>query len=153
VNEEFDAAQEWCAARGIQFQPYCAFFADYQLGRQYLEYPLPENQLDPLSRQVFLDYVDDLVRSQPKDWACPQWNQVLALNHRAEVLLCCVLPDGHSAQTLGSIFELTRDEVLKRKKNSAECDGCMSCGQAYWMHHPQFLSHRDLSEKPALALV
>jgi organic radical activating enzyme len=152
VTEELNSAQEWCASRKIQLQPYYAFLNDYQLGRQFLANALPYDSLKGLSQKLFLHYVDDLVRSQPKDWRCPQWNQILTLNYHAEVLLCCVLPDGHPAQVLGSIFDLSPDEILRRKKTSTECDDCMSCGLAYWVHNPLFLPARELPEKPALSL-
>jgi MoaA/NifB/PqqE/SkfB family radical SAM enzyme len=160
VGDEFKRAEEWAASHQMQFQSYYAYFADYQLGRQHLEgasLAVPASVLAPdavqgLSQQLFLDYVDDLVRSQPRDWACPQWKQMLTLNHRAEVLLCCVLPNGHSAQVLGSVFDLSREQILAGKKTSAECDDCMSCGVAYWVHNPRFVSRRDLESLEPAAL-
>ena len=38
---------------------------------------------------------------------------------------------------VGSIFDLGRDEILKGKTTSKECDDCIGCGNAYWGHHPK----------------
>jgi hypothetical protein len=83
------------------------------------------------------------VKSRPADCCCPQWDRFLTLNHKCEVMLCCVVPETHEAYSLGSIFDLSALDVLGRKTSSKECDDCIDCGVAYWVHNPVML------EKPA----
>ena len=132
---EFDAAHEWCLDNDVIFQPYFAYINDYEPAKAYLKRQLPQENLDNLSKTLFLHYVDDLIAQQPKDWKCPQWTGQLTINHKAEVLLCCALPNDHEAAVLGSVFDLSRGEILKGKVSSKECDDCLGCGLAYWGHN------------------
>ena len=133
--DEQDAARAWCRRNGVAFFPYYAYINDYRVAKAYRKGEMSPVEIGELSRSLFLHYVDDLVARQPADWECPQWDTRLTLNHKSQVLLCCVVPDTHEASVLGSVFDLSRDEVLLRKRSSKECDDCLGCGVAYWGHN------------------
>jgi MoaA/NifB/PqqE/SkfB family radical SAM enzyme len=145
--DELRAAQEWCAERGIKFQPYYAFVNDYQPAKDLLKNALPQKTKDEFSRKLFLHYIDDLVKEKPADWACPQWDERLTLTHTGDVLLCCVVPDAHPAGNLGSVFDLSREQLLSRKKSSKECTDCLDCGVAYWVHNAQPIQLPPLAQE------
>ena len=134
-THELSAARAWCEAHGVQWRPYYAYIADYGSAKSSLQGTMAAADLQKISRSLFLHYVDDLVARQPKDWECPQWRGVLTLSNKAEVLLCGWLPLRHSAAVLGSVFELTRDQILGRKVSSQECGDCLGCGVSYWGHN------------------
>jgi hypothetical protein len=59
------------------------------------------------------------------------------------VLLCCVLPLDHADAVLGSVFDMSREDILTGKVSSRECHDCIGCGQAYWAHNPHYLKGLD----------
>lgn len=134
VYGELEEAAEWCEKNGVAFRPYLAYINDYNLAKAYLKGEIQRDELSNISSSIFTHYVDDLIKSQPADWPCPQWG-ALVLDHRSNVLLCCSLPFSHQECVVGSVFELSRDEIVAGKKNAKECDECMGCGIAYWGHN------------------
>lgn len=142
---ELHEARDWCEERSILFQPYYAYVNDYQPAKDLRKQKLDPEVMKDFSEKLFLHYVNDLVAAQPKDWACPQWDERLTLTHKGDVLLCCVVPDAHPAANLGSIFDLTREQVIKRKKSNRECTDCLNCGVAYWAHNA---THVELPPRP-----
>ena len=134
-TDELSAARQWCAAHGVSLRPYYAYIADYDQAKAFLQGTMAAADLQALSRSLFLHYVDALVARQPKDWECPQWRGVLTLSSTSEVLLCGSLPLRHPAAVLGSLFELSREEILSKKVSSAVCAECLGCGISYWGHN------------------
>jgi MoaA/NifB/PqqE/SkfB family radical SAM enzyme len=136
VLDELEEARAWCSRNGVVFHPYFAYINDYLPAKAYIKGELALEALAEMSKTLFLHYVDDLVAQEPDNWKCPQWTGQLTLNHRSQVLLCCVLPYDHEAAVLGSVFELSRDQILSGKVSSRECGDCLGCGVAYWVHNP-----------------
>lgn len=132
---ELEAARAWAARNKVEFHPYYAYINDYTQMKAYRKDALAPEVLGDVSRKLFLHYIDDLIASQPESWECPQWKGNLNLNHKAEILLCCVLPETHEASILGSIHDLSKDEILGRKRTSKECGECLGCGVSYWAHN------------------
>lgn len=137
-RDELPLAKQWCLEHGVELAAYTAYINDYEMMLQYRRGALPPEKLAAISENLILDYVDETIKSQPKGWSCPQF-KILTLNHRSEVLLCCVLPEGHHAYSLGSVFDLSKEQILKGKTSSKECELCMSTGVAYWAHHPKVI--------------
>jgi MoaA/NifB/PqqE/SkfB family radical SAM enzyme len=136
-KDELVAARTWCEERGVTFRPYYALINDYEKEKAFVTGTMTAKELANVSRSLFLHYVDDLLAAQPTDWECPQWKGQLTLNHKSEVLLCCALPASHHEAVIGSVFELSRGEILEGKKSAKECDECMGNGNAYWGHNVQ----------------
>jgi MoaA/NifB/PqqE/SkfB family radical SAM enzyme len=133
--EELEQAKRWCARNGVILNAFNAYLNDYEQNKAFLKQTMSREQLSEISRNLFLHYVDDVVSSKPEGWQCPQWDSILTLNHKSEVLLCCVLPETHEAYALGSIFDLSREQILSLKTSNKECDDCLGCGTAYWAHN------------------
>lgn len=138
--DELEQARHWCEARDIDFEPYFAYINDYEPNKAFLKGTMDRPTLEEISKRLFLHYYEDVVKSRPADWRCPQWDRILTLNHKCEVTLCCVLPEPHESYSLGSVFELSREEILDGKTTDKECDDCISCGVAYWAHNPKRLA-------------
>jgi MoaA/NifB/PqqE/SkfB family radical SAM enzyme len=133
--DELAAARRWCKNNDVKFFPYYAYINDYEQSMRYHKGEMDRDEIDELSRTLFLHHVNDLKAQQPKNYQCPQWEDQLTLDHRSRVLLCCAIPDSNPVGVLGSIFELSRDQILALKTTNSECDDCLSCGQAYVAHH------------------
>jgi MoaA/NifB/PqqE/SkfB family radical SAM enzyme len=145
VDEELPRAREWCLKHGVDLEAYAAYLNDYEPMIQFRRGALPPDKLAYASENLFLDHVDDMIKAQPKEWRCPQWSKILTLNHRSEVLLCCVVPEGHEAYAIGSIFDLTREQIVAGKTTNKECAVCMEAGAAYWAHNPKRI---ELMKRP-----
>jgi MoaA/NifB/PqqE/SkfB family radical SAM enzyme len=145
-TDELSAARAWCEAHGVHLRPYYAYIADYEQAKSYLRGTMAAADLQKISRSLFLHYVDALVARQPKDWECPQWRGVLTLSSKSEVLLCGSLPLGHAAAVLGSLFELSREQILSDKLSSKECTECLGCGISYWGHNVALIDQVGLRE-------
>lgn len=143
IVEELPLAREWCRKNGVVLQAYAAYINDYEPNIRYRNGTLSRQTLHEISKRLLLYYVDDLIESQPEDWRCPQWESILTLNHKSEVVLCCVLPPGHESYSIGSVFDLSREEILARKTTDKECDNCLGCGVAYWAHNPKMIELRQ----------
>jgi MoaA/NifB/PqqE/SkfB family radical SAM enzyme len=130
--DEFKAARAWCDAHGVTFTPYYAYINDYRQAKAYLTGTMSAKDVTEVSQSLFLHFVKDLIAKQPSDWTCPQWKGQLTLNHKAEVLLCCSLPFDHPEAVLGSVFDLSREQILTGKVSAKECDNCLGCGLNYW---------------------
>jgi MoaA/NifB/PqqE/SkfB family radical SAM enzyme len=133
--DELAAARAWCVRNDVEFNPYLAYINDYPQMKAFLKGELPRKAQDEISRTLFLYYLDDVLRSRPADWECPQWKHLLTLNYKSEVVVCCVLPYSNEASIIGSVFDLTREEILTGKTTSKECEDCLACGAAYWAHY------------------
>ena len=152
--EELAAARAWCDPRGIELFPYYAFINDYEPMVAFLTKTMPVEQREEISRTLFLHYLDDLLAARASNETCWQWDDQLTINHRAEVLLCCVLPETHEAAILGSVFALSRDEIVTKKKSSPECATCFSSGAHAWCHNFQSIPRPpDPHDEPREGLV
>jgi hypothetical protein len=146
---EIEPARAWCQRHDVDFLPYYAYVNDYAPGKAFLKGTLAPEAREAISRSLFLHYVEDLVASQPEGWQCPQWQGQLTLNHKSEVLVCCVLPYGLAATVIGSVFTLTREQILAGKTTSRECHDCLGCGFAYWAHNPLRIAQPTAQAAPA----
>ena len=118
----------------MEFNPYLAYINDYPQMKAF-QGLVPREARDEISRTLFLYYLDDALTSRPADWECPQWKHLLTLNYKSEVVVCCVLPYSNEASIIGSVFDLTREEILTGKTTSKECEDCLAYGAAYWAHY------------------
>jgi MoaA/NifB/PqqE/SkfB family radical SAM enzyme len=153
--DEFDTARRWCGDHDVDFEPYFAYINDYEPNKAFLKGTMDRVTLEDVSKRLFLHYYEDVVRSRPDGWRCPQWDRILTLNHKCEVVLCCVLPETHESCKLGSVFELSRQQILELKTTDKECDDCINCGVAYWAHNPKRLGTTapPLRKKSRLSVV
>lgn len=152
IEEELPLAREWCKENGVTLEAYTAYINDYDPMVRYMQGDLYQGEQAYFEENLILDYVDDLVASRPDDWQCPQWKKSLTMNHRSEVMLCCVVPEEHEAYSLGSLYDLSNEQIDHGKTTSTECDTCIGSGVAYWSHNPKKVEYakRPLSLKHRL---
>jgi len=149
-DDELQAARAWCSANGVNCQPYYAYINDYRQAKSFLNGTLNTKDDKEISESLFLHYVDGLVSSQPSDWVCPQWKGQLTLNHKCEVLLCCALPLDHPDAVIGSVFALSREQILAGKVSAKECTDCMASGANYWLHNFKTFGSSPDDDQPTI---
>lgn len=128
-------ARDFCLKRKINFAPSVAFINDYNLAISFLNKTLEYNKLNEMAKNLLLYYVDELINKSPRDFNCPQYDY-LTIDAACDVLTCCAVPPNHPDYSIGSIFQLSREDILTKKKQQKICKECISSGLAYWVHNP-----------------
>ena len=133
-------------AQKLHFLPYVAFLNDYYLGMGYFQSSLSVEQIKNISKDLLLYYVDDMLRDMPADYKCPQFD-LLTIDENCNVLTCCMVPKSHPDYAIGSLFSMSKEEILNQKLTQNICNSCLSSGLAFWGHQaivPDFV-RRDTS--------
>jgi MoaA/NifB/PqqE/SkfB family radical SAM enzyme len=133
--DEIGAAMKFCARRKIHFSPVAAYMNDYNLSKAYLDGQLSRELLAKASKQLLLSYVDDLVKRCPADYRCPQ-HDYLTIDESCNVLTCCIVPRSHPDYSVGNVFTLAAEDVVRKKASRGVCVECRQSGVAYWAHNP-----------------
>jgi hypothetical protein len=133
--DEVAAARRFCRERHILFSPYAAYLNDYNQALAYLSGKTDYALLRRISQELLLFYVDDLLAAQPANFRCQQFDQ-LTIGEDCRVLTCCVAPKSHPDYALGSLFDLSAEEIRTRKVSRSICKECLCSGIAWWTHNP-----------------
>ena len=119
----------------IGFMPYYAGFNNLEMGIKYLNYKLSSEYLYDASTQLELFYVRELISKRPLKYVCPQLS-FLVLDEFGNVLQCCVSSRTQKHYSIGSVFDLTLDEIIESREKSPACIPCLNSGAAYWLSNP-----------------
>ena len=129
---EINPAVKFCQENGIDFVPYVAYLNDFYLSKAYLDKSINRELLERVSKDLFLYYIDELIAKMPQNYQCPQFN-ILTIDEYCNALTCCVLPKDHPEYSLGSIFELSYNEIREMKRTRKICNDCIKSGVTYWV--------------------
>ena len=133
--EEIDAAKNFCKEKGIKIFTEYAWIIDFQLSIGYLNGTIDKKILYQASKDLFFHYLDDLLKKCPSDYQCPEF-ETLAIDEFCNVLTCCGVLKNCPNYSLGSLFDLSKDEIEKNKSSQAICLNCLKLGRAFWVHNP-----------------
>ncbi|MEO5330782.1 MAG: radical SAM protein [Magnetococcus sp. YQC-5] len=131
---ELKRAEAYFANKPVLFEPSMAYIAHFDKALAYLKKELATEQLVKLSKELLLFYVDDLIATMPPDYDCLEFNY-LTLDEECNVITCCVVPRDHADYALGSVFDLSLQEINEQKRQKKMCRECIQTGLAYWVHH------------------
>lgn len=135
--DELPEAQEWAKENGFYFNPHFAQLGVFKWGIDFLKGTLSPDILAKASEELFLFYVKPLAASCPQNYECPQFS-IITLDEFGNVLTCCSVPRSHSQYKLGSVFEMSLDDIESQRKNMEVCNECLKTGAAYCGHNVQF---------------
>lgn len=97
---------------------------------------------ETLSNEKRREIIDDLFIDEarlwkvPKRWRCLQWD-LLVIDERGEVPVCCNLPNNHPSYSLGTVDNGITKRLLNRP-NLPVCKTCMESGIGYRCHNVEF---------------
>nr|WP_300998939.1 glycosyltransferase [Methanoculleus sp.] len=142
---EISRAFEYFSNKNIRFQVGMPHLMDYEEAIEYLT-----ETIDPVKKQrieddLFIDHIKPLLLHKGDTKSCPYLQNQLVIDEYNNVLTCCVLSKNSEYYTVGSLFELTEDEIFDVKtRGQPICSRCMSAGVPYWYefncrHLPQEL--------------
>lgn len=81
-------ANEFCRVHKIRFNPYFAYFNDYDDFQSYMTGTMDDGLRKQAERELFLHFYEEYAGQCPEDWVCPQ-ERNLVLDERLQVLPCC----------------------------------------------------------------
>ena len=139
-------AHAYASGLNVRFHASCAFINNITNMIRYLQGILSEKDLYDASKTLLLFYVNDLISTMPQDYVCPQLSY-LTLDEFGNVLQCCALSRTHKYYSIGSIFDLTLDEIIENRKKSPACGPCLDSGAAYWAHNPRTFDYFSILKK------
>jgi organic radical activating enzyme len=132
---EIASAIDYCKRHGIRFAPVSALFNDFDMAVAYLTKQMDASVLDKAGRELMLYYVDELIKSRPANYYCPQWS-ILTIDEFANVLTCCGPSKSHADYSIGSLFDLSKEDIILKKQRQNVCKLCSKIGLDYWGHNP-----------------
>lgn len=131
--EEILGASEYFNDKNIQFRVGMPHLMDYEEAIGYLT-----ETIDPVKKQrieddLFTDHIKPLLLHKEDKKSCPYLQNQLVIDEYNNVLTCCVLSKNSEYYAVGSLFELTKDEIFDVKtRGQPICSRCMSAGVPYW---------------------
>jgi MoaA/NifB/PqqE/SkfB family radical SAM enzyme len=131
---EIKSAARYFANRNISFYPTLAYFNDYNMAKEYLDGTLRYEVLKEASKELILSYVEEIIRSRKNNYLCPQY-EYLVIDEKFSVLTCCAVPKNHPDYSLGSVFDLSFNDIETKKKSRTICIGCNNSGLSFWLHN------------------
>ena len=126
---------------------YQAFFNDYEQAKGFLTGSLPPELEQRAGRELILDQVSALLSSRPQDYVCPQWS-MLTLDENANCLTCCLVPRTSPDYSLGSLFDLSLQEIQEAKRTRPICRECAGLKIDYWVHSAAYVMSEAYYRKP-----
>ena len=111
-----------------------AYLADWWQFESFINDTLPNEKRREILDDLFIDGIS--IENVPEGWRCPQWD-ILVIDERGEVPVCCFLPNNHPSYSLG-ILDKRSTRRLRNRPNLPICKTCMESGIAYRIHTRQF---------------
>ena len=130
-GDEFIRAKEFCKKLNVCFFPIYAYFNDYNRGIGYLNNTLPIEEYKAASKELYLFYVDGVLKKRPANYPCPQFDK-LTIDENGDLLPCCAAIH----EKLTNIVERTPAEIEEWRHNVRSCIECRNTGLDYWVHNP-----------------
>ena len=132
-TDEIRECEKFANDLGITPVFFDAYLADWWQAEAFMQKTLSNEQYREILDDLFID--EKRLRNTPKRW-CYQWN-LLVVDERGKVPVCCNLPNNHPSYSLGTIDDGIT-ERLRNRPNLPICKTCMESGIAYGWNHPTF---------------
>jgi MoaA/NifB/PqqE/SkfB family radical SAM enzyme len=129
----FNESELWKAFKyfqrpAISFCPTIAYFNDMLEMIDYVEGSISKDRYSKAKNDIFFDQIDEsivLAKNNNTNSKCSQWDH-LTIDEYGSLLLCCGVTTFDN--NLGSVLELSADEIWKRKKSELLCNKCKAFG-------------------------
>lgn len=127
----------FCQQHGFKISASLAYIADWEEYRKYLIGEMDRDRLKLASQSLFLSHIDLKLEELKKLDACqcPQYN-VLTIDEDCKVVTCCLVDKDHPDYSIGSLFNLSVDEIKEKKRAQSICKECHDLGIWYLVQSP-----------------
>lgn len=136
---EIEPALLFARQNNIIFDAGLAYIADWGEYRNYLVNEMDYEKLKLASQSLFLFHVNDK-RQELKDYnipvdSCPQFS-FLNIDEECNVVTCCLVDKSLRDYSIGSLFELSAEEIAIKKRQQSICNECHDLGIWYLIQSP-----------------
>lgn len=129
---EIETAREYFKNKKVRFMPYIAFFNDYKRFVSYSNGTISVKELTAISKDLLLYYIDDFIKLN-KNYRCLWPENRLVIDEDLNYVTCCLLPKEHKNYSIGSVENLTKNELHRLKTSQHVCKECMELDITYWV--------------------
>jgi MoaA/NifB/PqqE/SkfB family radical SAM enzyme len=129
---ELYKAKKFAQEINIDFYPYYAILYEYRHVRDYLIGTLPYDLLQKASKELFLANIEKTILSRPPDYVCDFFNMLL-IDIDANLKTCCQIRKGDPGYSFGNIFNLSAEEIIKKRAAQLICEECQKLGLDYYL--------------------
>jgi len=133
-TDEIRECERFAKDLGITPVFYDAYVNDWWQFEAFVQGTLSNEKRREILDDLFIDR--KRLRNVRKRWRCRQWD-LLVIDERGEVPVCCNLPNNHPSYSLGAVDNGITKRLLNRP-NLPICKTCMESGMAYGWSHPTF---------------
>jgi len=131
--EEVSRTFEYFNNKNIRFRVELPHIMDYETAVGYLADKISPPIKQKIEEDLFTDHIKPMLLHRVEKKSCPHLQNHLIIDEYNNVLTCCVLSKNNEDQTVGSLFELTKDEIFDVKTNGQSiCHQCLSVGVSYY---------------------
>jgi MoaA/NifB/PqqE/SkfB family radical SAM enzyme len=134
--DELAQCESFSRSLQITFAPYEAYLNDYWLIKNYLGGNLSAAELKEIAESLLAYKLREIPHRNAGDYECPQ-HRMLALDEKANVITCCVLPRNHPDYSCGDLHAGSLEAVLKNKTSKSECEWCVKSGVSHYVHNTE----------------
>lgn len=130
---EIKIAQEYFKHLGIRVFSSFAYFNDFYMAQKYLANSFNTIEMQKISKELLLFYVDDLLLEMPDNYSCPQLD-ILTIDEKCNIIRCCGVPRDSEDYKISDINSVNKQQLLVKDKANI-CIGCYKTKLVYWGHN------------------
>ncbi len=100
---------------------------------------IPASRMGDVQRDLFVEHILDVIhRQRPKSRGhrCFKWNE-LTIDEKGQLLVCTGISNIDTDHVLGSVLDLSANQIWERKLRDPLCDACISTGLCRFLDLPQ----------------
>ncbi|WOX56629.1 radical SAM protein [uncultured Methanoculleus sp.] len=121
--------------KNIRYQILMPHLTDLNEAIEYLTETMNPVKKQMIEEDLFTDHIRPLMLHKNGEY-CPFLQNQLVLDEYNNVSICCVLDKNSEYYSIGSIFERTKEDLIKLKtQGQGICKRCLSAGVPYWYSH------------------
>ena len=125
---EIEEARVFCEENDIRFAPNYAVLFEKNKCMQYVNNELSYEELKDISKDIFLNILNEQIKNSPKDY-CDFRENFLNININGDVRLCNGFSKDYEKNILcGNLLKDNIDDIIKQKYNHSYCKQCMELG-------------------------
>lgn len=134
--DEIFTAVDYFNERNIKISVTMPCLMDWDDAIDYLKENMIPEKKQRIENDLFTDYLKPMLFFKENNNSCKYLQNQLVIDEFNNILTCCVLSKNSKFYSLGSLFELTRDEIFRFKRQGQPiCRKCVSVGVPYWYDH------------------
>jgi MoaA/NifB/PqqE/SkfB family radical SAM enzyme len=152
--KEISQAYEYFNSHNIRFRlamPHLMYIND---AIEYLTDKIDPAKKQKIENDLFIEHIKPLILCREKQDICHYLRNELVIDEYSNILRCCALSKDSEYYSIGSLFELSRDEIFDMKNRGCDiCSNCISAGVPYWYDNNPLLPELQAFNTPTYCYI